>query len=260
VAEGLPTLPAERHLEGGYRLLEYARIDSSNAEAERLARAGASDRTVVFAREQTAGRGRRGRAWSTAPGNLACTFLLRPAVGAAAATQLGFVAALAVADTIGPYLPAGLDARLKWPNDVLVAGAKISGILLEAAGEGGGLAWILVGIGINLGHHPGGTETPATSLKGMGVPPPDAAEAAVRLVGAFEGWHGTWLAQGFGPVREAWLARAIGLGAPIRIRLERETFTGLFQGLDASGALVVETAPGIQRLVTSGDVFPATPT
>lgn len=248
----------ERLLAGGYRLLEYATIDSTNAEAERQALGGAPDRTVVFAREQTRGRGRRGRPWSTPSGNLACTILLRPAARAATAAQLGFVAALAVADLIRPWMPAGVSLALKWPNDVLVGGRKISGILLEAASEaGGGLAWLLVGIGINLRHYPESMETPATSLVALGVPPPDPEAAAGALVAAFETWYCRWLSDGFEPVRAAWLDQAHGLGQSIRVRLDRETFTGIFRGLDATGALVVETAPGIERLVTAGDVFPA---
>ena len=131
-----------------YRLLGFAELDSTNEEAKRQATAGAPEGALVWARAQSAGRGRRGRRWVSEPGNLYLSILLRPSFPPATAAQLGFAAALAVGEAAAAALPAGADVAYKWPNDVLISGRKASGILLEsqAAGEGR-LDWLVVGIG-----------------------------------------------------------------------------------------------------------------
>src|SRR5205085_10360435 len=121
-----------RRLPAAFRLLSYDRLASTNDEAKRLARDGAAEGTIVWAREQSAGRGRRGRQWIGIPGNLFVSFILRPACPPAAASQLGFVAALALGDAIGTSAPPSAALRCKWPNDVLINGRKFAGILLES--------------------------------------------------------------------------------------------------------------------------------
>ncbi len=242
----------------GYRLVALDSIDSTNDEANRRAVNGAPEGTVVWALEQTKGRGRRRRAWSTPRGNFAASILLRPETSPGAAAQVSFVTALAVAETVTAVLPPSAVVFLKWPNDVLVNGGKICGILLEAsATPAGALGWLVVGTGINLDSHPEDTETPATDLAAEGA----SGIAPERLLEiychAFAGCYETWKQAGFAPIREAWLARAMGVGGPIRVRLEQETLEGRFAGLDPDGALVLELADGIQRRITAGDVFPA---
>jgi len=158
-------MSAPPRLSGFYRLLSFAAIDSTNEEAKRQAAAGAPEGTLIWARAQQAGRGRRGRPWVSEPGNLYMSLLLRPDRAAPAAAQLGFAAALAVGEAALPLLPASAALAYKWPNDVLIDGRKTSGILLEsqAAGEGR-LDWLVVGIGVNLVSFPEGAEYPATSL------------------------------------------------------------------------------------------------
>jgi BirA family transcriptional regulator, biotin operon repressor / biotin---[acetyl-CoA-carboxylase] ligase len=239
-----------------YRLLRYDSLASTNDEAKRLARDGAEEGTIVWAREQTVGRGRRGRPWQSPPGNLYATFLRRPRCAANVAHQLGFAAALAVADTCAALLPA---ARLlcKWPNDVLVNGRKVSGILLESESDGGAsLAWLVVGIGLNVVASPVGTEYPATSLHEEGAAGATAETALEHLASAFLAWSDRWIADGFAPIRAAWLGRAANLDEDIRVRLPRETLTGRFVDLDAEGALLLETQEG-RRRIAAGDVFPA---
>ena len=147
-----PELPAF------YRLLAYEQIDSTNEEAKRLAAAGAPAGTLVWAGEQLAGRGRRGRGWASPPGNLYVSLLLRPACPPAQACQLNFVAAVALAEAVSALLPAGAGVALKWPNDVLVGGAKVSGILLEAsAALDRSIDWLVIGAGVNIASHPADT-------------------------------------------------------------------------------------------------------
>jgi BirA family biotin operon repressor/biotin-[acetyl-CoA-carboxylase] ligase len=241
-----PILPPE------FRLLDYDRLASSNDEAKRLARDGAAHGTVVWARSQDAGHGRRGRAWVSPEGNLAVSFILRPDCAPAVAAQLGFVAAVALGDALN--LPA---LRNKWPNDLLVDGRKLSGILLESeTGAAGTLSWIVVGIGVNILDHPRDMAMPATSLRAVGSFDADAATLLGRLAPALLRRYETWRRDGFAPVRTAWLARAAALGEAIAVRLPHETLNGIFAGLDDNGALILDSAAGPRR-IAAGEIFPA---
>lgn len=241
----------------GYTLHGFPSVGSTNDAALDMARDGAPDRTVVWTSLQTGGRGRRGRPWTAPEGNLAVSILLRPQATPSAAAQLSFATALAVYDTVAPYLPPAMPIRLKWPNDVLVDGRKISGILLEGSGDGRpGLAWLVIGTGINLIAHPEGTETPATDVAAMTGETVAPATALTAYLSAFDHWHREWLAGGFPPLRDAWRARAQDIGRPVRVRLPREELTGRFIDLDVDGSLVLETAPGVERRIAAGDVFP----
>ena len=238
------------------RLLRYDTLGSTNDEAKRLAEAGAAEWTVVWAREQTTGRGRGGSTFVSPPGNLYFSAILRPGCPAAAAAQLGFAAALAVGEAIAARLPPGRALRYKWPNDVLVDGSKVSGILLESsAAQDGALAWLVAGMGVNVANHPAGTAWPATSLTALGAAALGLEDLLRGIVAAFRAELARWLDQGFGPLREAWLARAYGLGGTVRVRLPRESFSGRFLDLDADGVLLVETAAGPRR-ISAGEIFP----
>jgi BirA family biotin operon repressor/biotin-[acetyl-CoA-carboxylase] ligase len=238
-----------------FRLVALDRVGSTNEEARRLAAQGAEDGTLVWAREQTAGRGRRGRAWTSPPGNLYLSLVLRPDCAPAEAAQLGFVAALAIGETSGGFVPPLVELHHKWPNDVLLGGRKVSGILLESeADASGALQSLVMGVGINVASAPEGTEFPATSLKEQGagdVPVEPVLEAFCRH---FLSWVDRWLADGFPPVRAAWKRRAWRLGEEIEARLPHETLRGRFDDLDESGALVLATAAGSRR-ITAGEVF-----
>ena len=230
------------------RRKDYAELDSTNEEARRLADAGEEGPLWITAARQTAGRGRRGRAWETPAGNLAATLLLRPDASQAVTGQLSFAAALAAAEMVQHFAPDAA-VTVKWPNDVLVGGRKIAGILLE-----GGSGWLAIGIGINLAHHPEGMEFPATSLPQLGVAPPSCDAALTLLAVRFAYWYDVWMRNGFEPVRTEWLARASGLGAPITARLPNETRQGVFEGVDASGALLLNEQGQI-RAIAAGEVF-----
>jgi BirA family biotin operon repressor/biotin-[acetyl-CoA-carboxylase] ligase len=230
-------------------------VDSTNAEARRRADAGARGPLWIAATRQTAGRGRRGRAWETGAGNLAATYLAVTDKPPAEAAQVSFVAALAVADLAAAYLPAAL-VSLKWPNDPLIAGRKAAGILVESGPHSAGGLWLAVGTGVNLATPPESPGRPATAIaEHMRRPPPAPLEALAVLAEAFERWRTLWQRLGFAPIADAWTARAHGLGQSCTARLADETIVGVAEGLDGDGALRLRTASGVVRRITAGDVF-----
>ncbi|MBI3514118.1 MAG: biotin--[acetyl-CoA-carboxylase] ligase [Proteobacteria bacterium] len=240
-----------------YHLIVHDSVGSTNDVARELAGQGAADGTVVWAERQTAGRGRLGRRFASPPGNLYVSFVLRPAIGPAVAPQLSFVAAVALVEAARAVLPGRVAVSVKWPNDVLVDGRKVAGILLEAATTtAGALDFVVLGIGVNVTSHPADTAYGATDLTATGAAVTVPALLA-RLADALLSWRGRWLADGFAPVRAAWLAHARGLGAPIDVRLGDTLISGRFADLDADGALIVESAGGARQRVTAGDVVDA---
>jgi BirA family biotin operon repressor/biotin-[acetyl-CoA-carboxylase] ligase len=245
----LPPLPS------GYTLVALDDVPSTNDEAARLAADGAADGTVVWARRQSAGRGRRGRQWISPEGNLYCSVLLRPDAPLARAAALSLVAAVAVGDMVAGFLP-GRKVEHKWPNDILVEGAKIAGILLEASGgPRRRVEWVVIGCGVNLAVHPVGEGLSATDLGEERGAPVEAGEALAALLRCLHGWRGRWETAGIRPVRDAWLARARGLGGEIAVRLPREEIRGRFEGLDETGALLLRLADSTVRTISAGDVF-----
>ena len=234
-------------LPDGWTLVALESVGSTNDEAARLADAGAAEGTVVWALEQTGGRGRRGRHWVSPVGNLYSSTILRPDCSASRATELGFVAALAVADIV----PADRDVRLKWPNDVKVDGGKVAGILLESAiGQGGVVEHVVAGIGINVGLAPqvAGMRYPGAALGG-------SVEAALqKLLQSLALRLAQWRHHGFEVVRADWLAKAGPLGADVDVRLGEELVQGRFAGLDHEGALLLDTTTG-RRKIVSGELL-----
>lgn len=233
-------------------------VDSTNAEARRRAEVGQTGPVWIVARRQSAGRGRRGREWVCETGNLFATLLTTTSKGPAEAAQITFVAALAVYDLLCSFVPEAL-VSIKWPNDVMIAADKASGILVESgAHEAGGL-WLAVGIGVNLAEAPAGTERPATALGGhlkgdvSSIPTPEAA--AQVLARQFAIWLDRWETQGFPTVLAAWASRCIGLDQPCTARLGHETLSGIANGVEADGALRLKLADGSVRLISAGDVF-----
>jgi BirA family biotin operon repressor/biotin-[acetyl-CoA-carboxylase] ligase len=235
-------------------IVAYHEIDSTNLEARRRMDAGERGPLWITAGVQTAGRGRRGRTWESPSGNLAATLLTTTARPPIEAAQIAFVAALAVADLADAYIPPAL-VSLKWPNDTLLAGRKLSGILVESGAIAGGL-WLAVGIGVNLAVAPTDVERPAVALAAhMRAPPPAPLEALQVLAAAMERWRALWEAAGFSPIAEAWTRRAHGLGERCLARLPGETIEGISEGLDLDGALRLRLVDGAVRRITAGDVF-----
>ncbi len=236
-----------------YKLHSFYELGSTNDEVRELAERNAPEGTIVWALEQDAGRGRRGREWVSPPGNLYASLLLRPHCSPAAAAQLSFVAALALHATVTQAIGAPDTVRVKWPNDVLVRGRKIAGILLESHAGGGVLDWVIVGTGLNVISFPPDADRPATSLAAEGDPT-GVDHVLEDYAGHFLSWYRRWLDGGFADIRANWLKLAYGLGGPIEVRLAHESFHGAFQGLDPTGALIVDTQTG-RRVVAAGDVY-----
>ena len=235
-----------------YSRVQFDELDSTNSEARRLAEKGEQGPLWILAARQTGGRGRRGRVWHSGEGNLAATLLLRPKTSPAVIGQLSFVAALAAAQMAQHYAPA-IPIQVKWPNDVLADGSKLAGILLES-GEDAQDRWLAIGIGVNLASFPPDTEFPATSLAQLGIAAPAAEEALTVLAARFAHWYDVWMSEGFETVRAAWLARAGGLGKSIRARLPDAVHEGVFEGVDAQGALLLNQQ-GQVRAIAAGEVF-----
>lgn len=234
------------------------RVDSTNAEAMRLA-PHLSGPAWILAHRQEAGRGRRGRAWADPPGNFAASLVLRPAGGAAEAAKLSFVAALALHEALIHLCGPHLNVALKWPNDVLLNGGKLSGILLESAGAGGQVSTLVIGIGVNLAGAPDAAQVEATALRpvslkgetGLTITPEEFLDA---LAVAFDQWQRQLQTYGFAPIRQAWLARAARLGETITARTGKVEVTGVFEGIDKSGALILATPRGKQA-IPAADIY-----
>ncbi|TDX60080.1 BirA family biotin operon repressor/biotin-[acetyl-CoA-carboxylase] ligase [Methylosinus sp. sav-2] len=242
-------------LSRGVRLEIYDEIDSTNDEAKRRAEAGDAGPLWIVAARQIKGRGRLGRSWSSMSGNLHASLLVSGFGPAALAPQLGFAAGLA---TIGALIEAtGAVDRLalKWPNDVLLDGEKLAGILLEGvqpAGQGAPFGCV-IGIGVNCVAAPADLPYPACDLSRLGGPAAGALFALLsdKMAEALALWAG---GSGFAALRERWLGHAAGLGAEIEARLPRETVSGRFETIDADGRLIISTRSG-RRAIEAGDIF-----
>ncbi|MBL4750467.1 MAG: biotin--[acetyl-CoA-carboxylase] ligase [Amylibacter sp.] len=236
-------------------ITHFSVLDSTNEEAKRLALAGTQGPLWLHADRQTAGRGRRAKVWQSPIGNLAATGLYHWDGSLAASAHLGFAAALAVCDTLSPFLDGAQTLAIKWPNDVLQSGAKIAGILLESGSVPSGGHWVAVGIGINLASAPSDLPYPATALHEhlkTGGKPPATTDVLDVLITSFESWRTCLTGEGFAPIRTAWLARAHGLGAMLRTSAGQ---SGIFEDLSKEGALVLRQNSGRSIEISAGEVF-----
>lgn len=240
-----------------------------------LASAGASEGSWLRAERQTGGKGRQGRAWDSPPGNLYASTLVRPRPADPPAATLALVAAVALDEAVRVFLQPrhpsenwGLPATdrtheakdpsfrwsdglcIKWPNDLLIEGAKLSGILLERAEDA-----IVIGIGVNLAHHPDLPDRPTTSLAAQGATV-DPATFLDVLAETFARWLARWREEGLDPVRQRWFDRAHPIGTALATHLpDGSRIDGLFDGLTAEGALILREASGHRRVIHAGDVF-----
>jgi BirA family biotin operon repressor/biotin-[acetyl-CoA-carboxylase] ligase len=231
----------------------FEEITSTNDAAREAALAGEPDGRWFLARRQTAGRGRQGRSWQSPAGNFHGSLLLRTDRDLAEAASLSLVAALAVAEAVHVLGGGRLVPRLKWPNDILLGGAKLAGILLEGGRAATG-SWVVIGIGINLAHHPLDIRYPATSLAkvGLEVAPADflgtLRQPLARRIGA-------WRTGGFAVVRRAWLDAALGLGSEVALRVGEFEHRGRFADLGADGSILIENRMGCLERFTAGELF-----
>jgi BirA family transcriptional regulator, biotin operon repressor / biotin---[acetyl-CoA-carboxylase] ligase len=228
----------------------HAVLASTMDAARAAARDGAPDGTVVVAERQTQGRGRHGRNWFSPAGNLYASILLRPGLPPARMSELGFIVALAAADAVDTVLPGGR-ARLKWPNDVLVDGGKVAGILVEIIEDNAAV----IGIGLNISRVPEAAPYPVTCLRDAGATTSPQA-VLTHLLAALELRLAHWSKRGFTRAREAWLARGPASGEMVSVRIGTRIDAGRFAGLDADGALLLAADGGVRRVV-AGEVVAA---
>lgn len=239
-----------------YHLLSFDELDSTNEEAKRLARAGGSHGAVVWAKRQSSGKGRMGRSWISAEGNLFVSVLLQPEKPMAELAQLSFVAALAVLEALSPMLERGKKLETKWPNDILLDGRKIGGILLESfRTEGSNKPWVIVGVGVNVDSFPPNTEFPATCLKDAGVELVSAKIILSRFIHHFIERYDLWNGKGFTQIRKNWLAHAWRLNKKIEARLPDILLDGVFEDIDSTGSLCLKMDDGKTKKIHAGDVY-----
>jgi BirA family biotin operon repressor/biotin-[acetyl-CoA-carboxylase] ligase len=252
-----------RAVSAGYRLAAFESIGSTNTEAVARARAGECGPMWFVTSDQTAGRGRRNRAWIAPRGNLASSVLEVIDGSPAVAATLGFAAGLAIETALQKVsIEASLRSAgsehmkflLKWPNDVLAGGQKLVGIGLEAEPVADRLA-VVVGIGTNVVAAPEGTPTPATSLAALGIHV-GAEDLFGALSDAWAEYRGVWdNGRGFGEIRGQWLERAAGLGQPVSVQSGASTISGTFDTIDDAGCLIVATPDGRRVPISAGDVY-----
>ncbi|TDL84230.1 biotin--[acetyl-CoA-carboxylase] ligase [Palleronia sediminis] len=240
------------HWPEGYDLIALESCDSTNAEGLRrvpeLVRP-----TWIFSRAQTGARGRQGRPWAMPPGSFAATLMMRPTGTAGWAALRSFMAANALFETLTHYVARGR-LSLKWPNDVLLDGGKLAGILLETRGGAGGVDWLAIGIGVNLGTAP---EMRDAAFSPVALDPaPDPRAVLDRLAGYYATQESILERLGFEPIREKWLRHAARLGEIVTARTPRGEITGRFVTLDEGGRLVLDTAHGERRIAAADIHFP----
>ena len=239
-----------------WRHLDLRAVGSTNAEAMALAEEGDPGQLWITAAEQLSGRGRRGRDWSSPPGNLYASALVIDPGPPAHMGSLPLVLAVAVRDAIAALgLPDGVELKIKWPNDILLNGAKCCGLLLESQNLADGRMAVVAGCGINIVSHPEPGLYRATALnrEGIGATP---AVLFAHLARSFDAALSLWgEGRGLAAIRERWVENARGIGEPITVNLANGRVEGLFEGIDADGVLLLRTGDGTTRRISSGDLF-----
>ena len=241
---------------GEFRVRWYGSVESTNDLARAAALAGDSENRFFIAEQQTAGRGRHGRTWRSPPGNFYGSLLLRTDRTLADAASLSLVSGLAVVEAVHDLSDGRLVPRLKWPNDVLLNGRKLAGLLLEGgqATNGSG-AWIVIGIGVNLAVAPAGLPYRTSSLEAAGCPGVTPPRFLAALAGPLSRRLATWRASGFAALRRAWLDAAAGLGAEVKLRVGECEFSGRFADLGADGSILLENRMGCLQEFSAGELF-----
>ncbi|MCI4678441.1 biotin--[acetyl-CoA-carboxylase] ligase [Rhodoblastus acidophilus] len=239
----------------GYRLEVFTSLASTNDEAMSRIAAGDPGRLWIVAATQTRGRGRMGRVWNSPPGNLYASLLLVDPAPPARLAEIGFVAGVALIDALRVLAGPGPAILLKWPNDALGDGAKLSGLLLEGASLRNGQFACVVGVGVNCQSSPVDAPYPTASLRSLGAASFDRGALFAELSERFAHWLEVWSrGANFSAIRAAWLARAGGLGERAQVTRNGEKLEGIFRGIDAQGRMLLEKAGGAVETIEAGDV------
>lgn len=236
-----------------YHLLSYDEVDSTNEEAKRLARGGGAEGAVLWAKQQTGGRGRMGRNWISEEGNLFVSILLKPGRKTAEWPQLSFIASLAAYDAILPMLETAPNLTLKWPNDILLKGKKVGGILLEMFSDEENTNWLVVGVGINIENYPEEVMFPATCLKENGIEIVSAKIVLSRFLSCFMERYDTWTDKGFAEMQKEWQKHAYKMGEYVTVNSGNGPVKGIFSGIDAAGHMLLDQN-GVILPVIAGDI------
>ena len=240
----------------GKKIICFKSIDSTNSAAFRLAEEGAADGTVVIADAQTRGKGRLGREWASPDGvNLYCSVILRPALPPMAAPQLTFLSVIAVARAVEQA--TSLVPMIKWPNDILIGGKKIAGLLNEMSAETEKVNFIVLGIGVNVNMHPdqfpAELRHPASSLLVEGGEPVNRNSFVRLLLRELDALYDVYLREGYGPIRDEWQSRSQMRGRRVTVTCQDHVISGVVSGIDDIGALILDV-DGREERVLSGDV------
>ena len=239
----------------GNTLHHYETLASTNAKAFELAQEGGTNGEVIVTEHQTAGKGRRGRSWVSPAGkSLAMSVILRPEIAPSRAPELTLVAAVALTQTLRD---SGVEASIKWPNDVQIGGKKVAGILTELSADVERVHFVVLGLGVNLNTEqsdfPPELAEIATSVSLNRTSPVHRALFTAALLGKLEQWLDTWTEEGFEPVRKAWKAMASTLGQDVLVRADNRELRGIAEDIDPTGALLLRVGDKLER-VLSGDV------
>ncbi len=238
-----------------FHLESHEVLESTSSLVKQRAEAGEDEGLAVLALRQSAGRGRQGRGWESTAGNLYLSLLLRPAVPLRDAPQWSFVAAVALAETLKPLLPEAAQPSLKWPNDLLLQGAKAAGILVETGiAPTHSLDWICIGIGVNIMSKPSLPDRPTACLAEYLPNPPTPEALAAALLQALSHWHETRLRQGFESIRDAWLRHGPAMGAAVSVKRDGALLEGAFAGLSPEGGLKLAKGSEVQ-LILAGEII-----
>jgi BirA family transcriptional regulator, biotin operon repressor / biotin---[acetyl-CoA-carboxylase] ligase len=249
-------LTGEAPTSPGWRLQVHEAIGSTSDHCAALAAAGEPGGLAVLALRQIKGRGSRGRGWQSPIGNLSLSVLLRPSGTLSDAGSWPLLTGIAVADAVRPLLPDPAALVLKWPNDVLLRGRKLAGILIDTAlDQAGGLRWLIIGIGANLAVAPEVPGRVTACLPDVGVVPPPPEAFARDLLDRLTHWQSVLLRDGFDAIREAWLARAHPIGTALTVAFADQRVEGSFEGLSPEGHLVLRTSSGVRSFSTGEVLF-----
>ena len=247
-----------KHWVHKYNLVMYDTIDSTNAAALRLVHNGVKGNLVIHAKQQTDGKGRHGKEWISGEGNFYLSILLDPTFTIQSGSGLSFVTALAIKDAFAQILGVSYsELKFKWPNDILLNGKKIGGILLETSStpHKNIPSWFIVGVGINLMNFPDNTDFPATSLRHEGFGEIPCNLMLNAFMDSFAKRYNIWHNRGFGMLKLEWLDSAYNLNMPVSIHFKGKRISGIFEGIDDVGSLLMRLEDGQLHKIIAGEVF-----
>jgi BirA family biotin operon repressor/biotin-[acetyl-CoA-carboxylase] ligase len=236
-------------------LLIFDAIDSTNEEAKRMIDSGfAADGAIIWALSQESGKGRSGKEWVSPAGNLYLSFILQPNYSLQKASEISFLTAIALGNSLLKSLPEKAKIEYKWPNDVLLNGKKLAGILLESRFVNLGVKWLIVGLGVNLALHPKNAAILATNLEEAGCKKLAVDKALFSFLKEFSKIHDVWQNKGFSEIRKLWLTQAYGIGQELVTQLNGQNIKGIFKDIGEDGSLILDVR-GKTKFINSGEVF-----